>query len=156
MVALAGVRGDLHLAQRAFISATERIRPARTEPWQAMVAATWSSRSLGRGVVVGGEFVGEVGDQARDVASPRIAGVARTRTARARTLELQAHLGQLGGPRLEPVAGGLVQFDHFGKEQRLAATPPSAIARRIRSSTSRSCAACWSTMMRPSSASATI
>ena len=29
----------------AFISATDRIRPARTEPWQAIVAATWSSRS---------------------------------------------------------------------------------------------------------------
>src|SRR5690348_15292313 len=29
----------------AFISATESTRPARTEPWQAMVAATWSSLS---------------------------------------------------------------------------------------------------------------
>ena len=30
----------------AFISATERMRPARTEPWQAMVPATASMRSL--------------------------------------------------------------------------------------------------------------
>src|SRR5207248_5378236 len=29
----------------AFISATESTRPALTEPWQAMVAATWSSLS---------------------------------------------------------------------------------------------------------------
>ena len=36
------------------------------------------------------------------------------------------------------------------------ATPPLASARRIRSSTSRSCAACWSTSTSPSSASATI
>ena len=47
--------------------------------------------------------------------------MARTSIARGpEALELEAHLGELGGARLEPVAGGLVELDHLGEQQRLA------------------------------------
>ena len=40
--------------------------------------------------------------------------------ARAEALELEAHFVELGDARLDPVAGGLVELDHFGQQQRLA------------------------------------
>ena len=143
----------------AFISATESMRPARTEPWQAMVAATWSSFSLRLSALVeGGDFVGEVGDQALDVAVRRAGpGVARTSIAAGRTVRAPGpfrrarrrapRAGRSRARRARPLRGGATP----GGRRRHWPSP-----RRIRSSTSRSCAACWSTRTSPSSASATI
>jgi hypothetical protein len=46
VVALAGVGGALHLAQERVHLGSDSLRPDRTLPWQAMVAATRSSASL--------------------------------------------------------------------------------------------------------------
>ena len=98
------------------------MRPARTEPWQAMVAATWSSlsRRLKRPAELG-DFGGEVGEQARDVGLAERGGDrADQHRGRAEALELEAHAGKLARRAFEPVAIGLVELDHFGDQQRLA------------------------------------
>ncbi len=105
-----------------------------------------------------GDFAGQVGEQRVDV------GLAERRGRRAdqhragpEPLDLEAEAGELVGRAFEPVAIGFVELDHFGDQQRLARDRRRrSRAARIRSSTSRSCAACWSTMTSPSSASATM
>ena len=117
----------------AFISATERMRPARTEPWQAMVAATWSSFSLRRSASSKAAR-SSARSATRPLTSRRRARRERAHQHRARpeALELEPEFGKLADPRLEPVAGGLVELDDFGDQQRLAAaTPPPALAARM-------------------------
>ena len=106
----------------AFISATERIRPARTEPWQAMVAATWSSLSRRlSGPPSSAISRGEVGEQARDVGLAERGGHrADQHRRRAEALDFEAELGEFGSGAFEPVAIGLVELDDFGDQQRLA------------------------------------
>ena len=77
--------------------------------------------------------------------------------ARAEAFELQTDVGR--APPRAPPAGR--RRARPVRPPRAAAKPgarlrPFASAARIRSSTSRSCAACWSTITSPSSASATI
>ena len=162
MVALAASAGVTSISRsRAFISATDSMRPARTEPWQAIVAATWSSFSPQRQRLAELRPVRRRGraSSAADVGRRRAApGVARTSIAPGPKRSIsRPSSASSAGALLEPVAVGLVELDHLGNQQRLARDArrrPSAA--RIRSSTSRSCAACWSTITRPSSASATI
>ncbi len=71
------------------------------------------------------------------------------------TARAQAPLTPIRHGRFEAVALHLLKFDNFGHKRAWLAVPAFRAA-RIRSSTSRSCAACWSTMTSPSSASATI
>ena len=60
---------------------------------------------------------------------PSGAGVERTRIdRRPEPFDFQPQIGQLGRRRLDPVAVGLVELDHFGNQQRLARDFP-AVAR---------------------------
>ena len=123
VIALAGMGRDLHLAEQG-VHLGDR---------QHAAGADRAVAGHGRGDVVeplleaerlveGGELVGEVGDQALDVAAaPSIAGVARTSIARGPKRSSSRPISaSSASARLEPVAGGLVELDHLGEEQRLA------------------------------------
>jgi hypothetical protein len=132
--------------------------PARTEPWQAMVASTWSSRSPSSSAA---PFWARSSAMSRTSAwtspLPSTAGTARTSMRAGRS-------ARVAGQSPASVSAALPAGRRRARPVRPlrgSAAPGCArryprAGRRSRSSTSRSCAACWSTITSPSSASATI
>ncbi len=121
MVALAAVRRDNHFAEEG-VHLGHRQRAAGADAAVAghgrgdLVEAFLEAQRL----VEGGEFVGEVADQALDVAlAERRRHRADQHSGRAEPLEVEAETGEFGGARLQPVARRFVELDHFGQQQRL-------------------------------------
>ena len=73
-----------------------------------------------QGTVIGGQIVGQIRDHALHVslAQHRWDGP-NQHCRRAEPFEVEAEFLEFGDPRLQPVAGGFLQFDHFGQQQSL-------------------------------------
>src|SRR6185436_6997365 len=109
VVALAAMGGDLHLAQQG-VHLGDREQTAGAD---GAVAGHGRSDMVepflqGQRLVEGGELVGEVGDQAPDVTGAEHGrGGPDEDRLRAEAFQLEAHFGELGDARLDPVAAGL-------------------------------------------------
>ncbi len=158
MVALAGVRRDFHRAkQRVHFRDAEAAAGA-----DRAVAGHGGGDEFEPGVerervVTFGQIVGESATSLRQSIVPSIAGVSRTITA-------AGPKGSSSTPSAASCAAaarsrsqaGSSSSTTSGSNRPWLGTACPLMPRRSCSSTRRSCAACWSTMTRPSSASATM
>jgi hypothetical protein len=122
MVALAGARRDLHFPQQSIHLRDGEHSPGpnravagdRCGDMIELVTQTQWATQLS-------DFRRKIGQKSASVASPENRGYGTDEHCRrAETLDVEPHPGKLVSRGFEPVAFRLIEFDHFGDQQRLA------------------------------------